>query len=271
MKQIEFADSALQIFFSEQGLACFDDFFDYSDGKQINKNTKRNVIVIRLKSKSEERVFYMKRFHDPHFKDMFFTFQNYGRICSQGQLEWNNARYLLNHGIETYHPVCFGQQTFLGFERRSFFVTEQLKGICLTDFLNTEWTTLPRPKQEDLIRRLAEFFCKIHASKISLPDLYVWHIFLTWDGREENVSFSIIDLHRMSIRVRGHQSAAKNLGAFLYSMPDERFDTQLREIFMEIYLQNSSNKNPQTFLNRLHQREIKLRKRRGKPISISRE
>ena len=78
---------------------------------------------------------FMKRFYDPHFKDMLFTLGNFGRICSQGQCEWNNANLLLQNGIETYKPICCGWESACGFEKRSFFITEKIDGICLADFV----------------------------------------------------------------------------------------------------------------------------------------
>jgi hypothetical protein len=78
----------------------------------INRNKKRNVSILRLPSQEGQRVYFMKRFFSPHLKDMLFTVRNFGRLCSQAELELRNARILLDNGIETYHPVCWGVETF---------------------------------------------------------------------------------------------------------------------------------------------------------------
>ena len=108
-------------YFDHQGLRDFDDFFEYHQGDMVNQNTKRNVVVMTLSDGKSEKTFFMKRFFNPHLKDMLFTLRNFGKFCSQGELEWRNAHILLDNGIETYHPVCFGFRSICGIERQSFF------------------------------------------------------------------------------------------------------------------------------------------------------
>ncbi|MHC4418800.1 MAG: hypothetical protein ACYSU6_09480, partial [Planctomycetota bacterium] len=112
MERVVFADS-WQRFFHECGLRSFDDFFSSSPGR-TDKSKKRHVGVLNLGNGANRKVFFLKRFYHPHFKDMFFAFRNFGHLCSQAACEWKNANLLLDKGIGTYRPVCYGEQTKCG-------------------------------------------------------------------------------------------------------------------------------------------------------------
>ncbi len=141
MEKIAFKDP-WQNFFQAASFRRFDDFFDRFEGEQINKNTKRSVLVRTFEDTPKPRTFFMKRFFDPHYKDMVFALWNWGSLCSQGQLEWNCANYLMNHGIKTYQPVCYGHIKRFGLERKSFLLTEKLNGECLMDFVAQRWRSM---------------------------------------------------------------------------------------------------------------------------------
>ncbi len=233
MKRIVFADS-WSAFFAEFNLKSFDDFFENLPAKSIGVNKKRNVVTFSLGSDSQKKKFFMKRFSHPHFKDMLFSFLNIGRPCSQARYEWENTRLLLDNGIETYRPVCFGEKMTCGIENNSFFVTEELQSRCLTDFIRENWDGFEQQQKEKIITGLAAFIRKIHASNICLPDLYVWHIYIA-----ENVAgeydYAVIDLHRMSRNVTSRSRKIKNLGRLHHSMLDNYFDEELKQLFVKSY------------------------------------
>jgi hypothetical protein len=79
----------------------------------------------------------MKRFHEPHFKDIVTALWDCGRLTSQAGLERKNAHKLLENGIDTYKykPVCLGESTVSGFERMSFLINEELMLISTLDFV----------------------------------------------------------------------------------------------------------------------------------------
>jgi len=229
MKQVIFSNP-WRAFFEEQGLRGFEDFFDAFEGTQINKNTKRSVLTRTFENGGQSRTFFLKRFFNPHFKDMLFALYNWHRPCSQGRLEWNCANYLLSHGIETYRPACFGEISILCVEWRSFFLTEKLPGMSLTEFLKQCWLTINTHRQEKLLSDLAGFIRRIHSLRVSLPDLYAYHIFveqcklgINADGKENAYSFAVIDLHRMSINVPAWRMPAvriENLARLNFSLRD---------------------------------------------------
>lgn len=268
MKRIEF-DPKYQEIFNQNGLNAFDDFIDYSIGQMINRNKKRNVSILRFPSKNGQHVFFMKRFFSPHLKDMLFTVRNFGELCSQAELELRYTRILLDNGIETYHPVCWGAETFFGIERRSFFVTEKIHGQSLAEFLFDHWNAFDMLQREKLIAELAVFFRSLHKAHLNLPDSYLWHLFLIEPiDAAKPYKFAIIDLHRMSINDSSADHAARNLGTFFFSMPDEWFDNHLRDLFLHVYL-DLSDQNPirkhTGFLEAVRKREQIVMTRRKKP------
>ncbi len=266
MEQVIFKDN-WQSYFADRDLRSLDDFFAYADGKIINQNTKRNVTVMTFPDGNQTKTFYMKRFFDPHFKDMLFTLGNFGKICSQAELEWRCANILLDNGIETYHPVGYGFRSVCSIERQSFFITEAIDGVCLLDYLVQNWTGLPAEKQESLVVKLAHFFAKIHAARLSLPDSYIWHVYMVNTGPgDEDYEFGMIDLHRMKRRTRGSNQAAMNLGRFFYSLPDGFLDIPLQSRFTDTYLAAGTTVNTKAFLTEVEKNKVKFLKRRKKTV-----
>jgi len=139
VEQVVFADS-WQSVFADCGLNSFEDFFYCSAVENTNGNSKsREVNTLMLGNGRERKVLFLTRFHNPRPRDMLFSINNFGRRCSQAACEWKNTNILLKNGIETYRPVCYGEQTRLGLERKSFFVTEKIQQRCLTDFIADDW------------------------------------------------------------------------------------------------------------------------------------
>ena len=237
MQRIVFANSWSE-FFAEFDLKSFDDFFENLPAKTIGINKKRNVVTFSLGPNSHKKKFFMKRFSHPHFKDMLFSFRNIGRPCSQARYEWENTRLLLESGIETYRPVCFGEKIKWGIENNSFLVTEELQSQCLTDFIRQNWHSFQQQQKEKIITGLAAFVRKIHSSNISLPDFYVWHIYITENAGGE-YDYAVIDLHRMSRNVTSRSRKIKNLGRLHHSMLDSYFDEELKQLFVKSYAADS--------------------------------
>ena len=234
MEKVFFADSWQQ-FFAGLGMARFDDFFSYAGGEQINKNNKRDVQIMTLGRGDYSKECFLKRFHRPHVKDAIFALSNFGRPCSQAKWEWYNAGALIDNGIDTYPFVCYGEQTFGGFERRSFLISEKLKSQCFTDFVAENWTKLSQEWKEKITTELAAFIRRIHDADFCLPDLYVWHIFIKETQQSDNWDFAVIDLNRMQYNVTNTNKKLKNLSRFYHSMTDKYFDDRTRRVFIQSY------------------------------------
>jgi hypothetical protein len=267
MEQVIFSNP-WQAFFKEQGFCGFGDFFDSFEGTQINRNSKRSVLMRTFKDGNRERTFFLKRFFNPHFKDMVFALYNWHRPCSQAHLEWNSSNYLLQHGIKTYQPVCFGQISVLGIERRSFFLTEKLSGLGLTDFFKQHWHAMDIKQQNKILYDLAAFIRKIHDIRVSLPDLYAYHLFI--DRLDDaSYSFSVIDLHRMSVRVPAWRMPAcriENLARLNFSLRQEYIGTPLRESFLRECLAHLPASQVQNAIQKIYTRSSQIQKRRKQPM-----
>lgn len=268
MIKVEFAKDRAPIF-EEAGLKSFEDFFAYADGQIVGTNRKREVVAMTLDTAGGgKEEFFMKRFFKPHFKDMLFTIRNFGKLCSQAGCEWKNMHILSGKGIATCQPVCCGEQMCLGLERKSFIITEKIKGLSMTDFIRANWASLAQPQKEKLIIALVKFIRKIHNAKISLPDLYLWHIFITkslWADELTEDDFAILDLHRMRVKVSNQNARIRDLGALDFSMSDKYFDDGIREIFLDAYVNTVERDERNSVLRRIKNRSQKLAGRRRKP------
>lgn len=234
MKKIVFADS-WQPFFAKFGLESFNNFLDCSSGERINKNNKRDVITFALGQGSQKKQFFMKRFFKPHFKDMLFAWRNFGGFFSQGRCEWENTKLLSCNGIGTYKPACYGEHIKWGLENASFIITEKLQAQPLTDFVGQKWQHLSAEHKKKIIVDLAVFVRRIHDLNISLPDLYLWHIFVKEGQKADVWDFAVIDLHRMARNVTDQNRQIRNLGALDHSMLDKYFDDAMRRLFIKSY------------------------------------
>lgn len=261
MEKVVFADS-WQPIFAESDLRSFDDFFYYSKGRRINKKNKRDVLTFTLDGELLKKQFFMKRFCNPHFKDMLFSQRNFGRFTSQGRSEWENTNLLLDSGIGTHKPVCYGEQTKWGLERKSFIITEKLQAQPLTDFVGQKWRHLRTEQKEKIIVDLAAFVRRIHNLNISLPDLYLWHIFIKEKASPEGWEFAVIDLHRMAHNVTDHDRQIRNLGALDHSMLDKYFDDTLRQLFIESYAGRDWPSDTAKLLSKVKKRSSAISSRR---------
>jgi len=268
MKEKIVFETGWESFFASHQLRAFDDFFDFTKGQTINKNAKRNVIVLELEDNGRTRRFFMKRFIHPHFKDMLSAFSHFGSLCSQTEVEWRNAKILLENGIETYHPVCYGVQSRFGIEQQSLFITEQINGPCLLDYLAESWASLEEAQRQDLVVRLGKFFQKIHGAEIRLPDSYIWHVYrVRSDNAADGFELGMIDLHRMQWRTRRNRQVEKDLGGFLFSLPDGFMNQSLRSLFMDTYLDDSRIRNQDAFSRKVKQWELKISSRRRRELA----
>jgi hypothetical protein len=200
----------------------------------------------------------MKRFHNPHFKDIYFAYANYGKSCSQGKLEWLNANYLIENGINAYMPVAYGQYTVLGFEIRSFMITKKLPGQCLSDFVAENWISLDENEKIKILKAVNTVVKRIYNSKISFRDLYLWHFFI--EKIDNQYQLYMLDLHRMKKISKGRRDTIKDLAALYYSLSDKYFTPQMKEI--AVFNTENADLNIKT---KVKKRAAKIKARRGAP------
>jgi len=260
MKTLLFADSWQQ-YFAGFGLDSFDDFYAYPRGTKIGKNRKRNVYRLTFGQGTEQRAFYVKRFTNPHLKDILAARRNFGRVTSQARAEWNNTNLLNENGIDTYRPVCVGEQTLLGVERKSFLITEELQSRCLLDFVLEKWRSLERSHQEAVVVSMAELARRVHRLDIALPDMYIWHFFIDEDRLDHDCHLAIIDLHRMRRNVKSPLRKAADVGRLYWSLADDYFDSDLKDLLIRTYIRGAA-KHALRVADAIRRRAELMKKRR---------
>ena len=262
MERIVFAGSWGR-FFAEIGLESFDDFYNYPGGTEIGRNQTRSVHRLILGHDPDNKVFYIKRFHNAHLKDVFAAWRNSGRLTSQAGVEWSNAGLLLQNGIDTYRPVCMGERTVWKLCRRSFVVTEQLKSTCLLGFVVKKWRTLERPAQDRIVVAMANLTRRAHELNISLPDLRIWHIFIDENSRNDGCNLAVIDLHRMLRNVRSRNKKLRDLAMLYWSMSDDYFDDRHKDLLITTYVGDGWAGGKDTILDAVVKRTRIIEKRRN--------
>ena len=259
--RIVFRDSWEQ-YFQLSNLNTFDDFYDFSETSTVNKNKKRNVQEFSIGEGRDQKTFFMKRFHDSHFKDLFSAACDYGWPISISRVEFENAIYLLSNGIDTYKPACVGIRSRFGIETSSFLITEKLDSESMVEFITKSWNSLNRSEQDEIIVEIAEFVRRIHELDISFPDMYLWHIFIRPGDLDEKYQFSIIDLHRMTKNCRNSHKKIKNLSRLCWSMSSDYFDDEHKNLLLTAYLDNNKSIGKDSALRIIRKYSAILEKRR---------
>ena len=118
--------------------------------------------------------------------------------------EWNAIHRLHDVGVDTMHGVGFGEKGLNPLTKTSFIITEDLTPtISLEDYC-ADWATNPPSAavKRMLIKRVATMVRKMHLSGINHRDCYICHflLHLPFNGEEETLKGSVIDLHRAQIR-----------------------------------------------------------------------
>jgi len=262
VQRVVFANSWSR-FFAEFDIGTFDDFFERLAADAKGGNRRRNVASFSLGPDSQKKTFFIKRFFHPYLKDVLFARRNVGESCSQGRYESESARFLLDNGIESYRPVCYGEEKKWGIESKSFVVTEELQSPCLTDFVREKWQTLERSQQEKIVASLGAFVRRIHALNVSLPDLYVYHIYVTESAAGE-YEFAVIDLHRMSRNVTNENRKLKNLGRLHHSMLDDYFDDELKQLLVKSYAADNQDGDVAALVARIEKFSLAVSAKRRK-------
>ncbi|MTD38207.1 lipopolysaccharide core heptose(I) kinase RfaP [Erwinia sp. CPCC 100877] len=118
--------------------------------------------------------------------------------------EWNAIHRLKALGVDTMKGVAFGQKGLNPLRRTSFIITEDLSpAISLEDYC-ADWVAHPPVLaiKRMLIRRLATIVREMHLGGVNHRDCYLCHFLLhqPFNGTEQNLKLSVIDLHRAQIR-----------------------------------------------------------------------
>ncbi len=120
--------------------------------------------------------------------------------------EWNAIHRLTKAGVDTMDGRAFGQKGINPLRRHSFIITKDLAPtISLEDYCGN-WIETPPDfhTKTMIIKRVAEMVRTMHAIGINHRDCYICHflLHLPFDGSEQDLKISVIDLHRAQLRKR---------------------------------------------------------------------
>jgi hypothetical protein len=100
MEKVVFADCWQQIL-ADNGLKTFDDIYDCDNSQRINKNNKRNVSILRLKTREGEKKVFPQTLSRFTHQRRSLCFMNTGKFVSQAAYEWDNKNALQNRHRRT--------------------------------------------------------------------------------------------------------------------------------------------------------------------------
>lgn len=249
---------------AEKGYKTFNDLYYKIKKRRIgcSRDHNRTVSTVSLQTNEGEKTLFIKRFRHAYLKDKIFIFLNTGKFLSQAGYEWDNINLLAQKGIKAPKTVCYGEYSRLGFLRRSFIITEEINGQCLTDFISQNWNAMPNYEKEKIIISLAKTIKKIHNAKFSLKDLYLWHIYIHQNGNNE-YDFIFLDFNRMRRNVGDKNEFIKNLGRLHYSMIDQYFDNKLKQLLINTYGEGMNNRDMENLTRKIKKYSKKYLARRG--------
>jgi hypothetical protein len=75
---------------------------------------------------------------------------------------------------------------------------------------------------------------RVHDANMSLPDLYVWHLFIRPDPAGGH-ALSVLDLHRMVPKVWTASGRFRSLARLHWSMSPHYFDDEIKELLVSTY------------------------------------
>lgn len=114
---------------------------------------------------------------------------------SKAQRSFENATYLLNHGIGTPHPVGYFEEEHALFFNRSYYISEQLEAeITFRELiLDPEY-----PNREEILRKFTAFTHRLHENNILFKDHSPGNTLIKKNGDE--YEFFLVDLNRMEFK-----------------------------------------------------------------------
>ncbi|MEN6428123.1 MAG: lipopolysaccharide kinase InaA family protein [Phycisphaerales bacterium] len=226
--------------FARLGLTSLEAVFTFDVGRNLAKpNIGRFRRRVQLEAKpagSQQPVkLFLKCYDRPPFARQVGNWFSQHARRSFASAEREAIEQLAAVGVNTPHIVACGEQWGILFERRSFLMTEEIRGSqSLEQRLPKCFDDAPTPAvlrtRREFIRRLAEFIRRFHATGRRHRDLYLAHIFCSDIGE-----FCLIDLARASRPFLQRRFQIKDIAQLHYSSPAGSFSRTDRLRFYLTY------------------------------------
>ena len=173
---------------------------DKLDGEVFRALETRRTLRFQLDDKS----YFIKIHYGTTLKEVLKNLFSFRLPVLGADREWNAIHRLTEAGVDTMNGRAFGQKGWNPLRRHSFIITEDLTPTVSLEDYCANWVTQP-PKfktKQMLIQRVAEMVRKMHSIGINHRDCYICHflLHLPFDGDEQHLKISVIDLHRAQMR-----------------------------------------------------------------------
>ena len=157
-----------------------------------------------LRFEVDGKGYYLKLHHGTTVKEIIKNL-----ICLRlpvlgADREWNAIHRLRDVGVGTMTGVAFGQKGVNPLTRTSFIITKDLAPVMSLEDYCSQWGEIPPDLsiKRVLIKRVAEMVREMHRCGINHRDCYLCHFLMSlpFDGTEQGLKLSVIDLHRAQFR-----------------------------------------------------------------------
>lgn len=157
-----------------------------------------------LRFELEGKSYFLKLHYGTTLKEVIKNLISFRLPVLGADREWRAIHRLKELGVDTMSGIGFGQKGLNPIRRTSFIITEDLTPTVSMEDYCAEWIKVaPAPHvKRMIIRRVAEMVRKMHQGGINHRDCYICHflLHLPFEGDEESLKISVIDLHRAQIR-----------------------------------------------------------------------
>lgn len=171
-------------------------------GEVFRELETRRTLRFELSGKS----FFLKWHRGTSLKEIVKNLLSFRIPVLGADREWNAIHRLRDLGVDTMRGIGFGEKGCNPLTRISFIITEDLTPTVSLEDYCADWATHhPDPMvKRMLIARVATMVRKMHQGGINHRDCYICHflLHLPFDGKEDHLKLSVIDLHRAQIRNR---------------------------------------------------------------------
>ncbi|GKX57196.1 lipopolysaccharide core heptose(I) kinase [Leminorella grimontii] len=182
-----------------RGKDAFDEV-EKLQGEVFRALETRRTLRFELEGKS----YFLKLHYGTTLKEVIKNLLSFRLPVLGADREWKAIHRLKELGVDTMQGIGFGEKGLNPIRRTSFIITGDLAPTVSLEDYCAEWiNTPPEPRvKRMIIRRVANMVRKMHGGGINHRDCYICHflLHLPFDGNEERLKISVIDLHRAQIR-----------------------------------------------------------------------